>query len=323
MEMKEILVLGVIILFISVAFAPCINISVVKASKDSDLVEVTTQACGIQGFGDTTVKLSRERYQDLEQYLVEFRARLNCSTSAEETSELFKETVSELHEYGLLPKGMSVAFAQRLVTIKNSNSIFHRDSHSIRSSELVNDYENYDCLIAGVTTNTASQGPLLAMKHYTAYYASKLWSNLWYLFYPNHQLLMALWEVIDHLWGPFYMLNIIGVGNIVSNLNPIQFLSVIGLGRFSLLPFRESVPASGWIYTNGTNGTRKWSGELWGNIFNFDTIEQLVVNINWWGIFSSFCPGIAGFIGLKIGFIPDFSSFYIGHASQVKVRFAE
>jgi hypothetical protein len=95
-------------LFVGVAIAPTINQSVVTASTDDDLVEVTTQACGIQGYGDTTVKLTREQYQNLEQYLVEFRARLNQTTTREEAVPIFKEAVVELDKYGLLPKGMSV-----------------------------------------------------------------------------------------------------------------------------------------------------------------------------------------------------------------------
>jgi len=46
-EMKKILALGVIFLFIGVSIAPSINFTVVKASNDNDLVEVTTQTCGI------------------------------------------------------------------------------------------------------------------------------------------------------------------------------------------------------------------------------------------------------------------------------------
>jgi len=63
---------------------------VVKAYNDNDLVEVTTQACGINGFGNTTVKLTRQQHQSLEQYLVEFRARLNKTTTREEVVPIFK-----------------------------------------------------------------------------------------------------------------------------------------------------------------------------------------------------------------------------------------
>jgi parallel beta-helix repeat protein len=51
------LAVGIILLFIGVAIAPSINQSVVKASNDNDLVEVTAKACGIKGYGNSTAKL--------------------------------------------------------------------------------------------------------------------------------------------------------------------------------------------------------------------------------------------------------------------------
>ncbi|MBE3137148.1 MAG: hypothetical protein IMZ43_07150 [Thermoplasmata archaeon] len=110
------LAIAVIFLFVGVAFAPSINFNVVKASNDNDLVEVTTQACGIKGFGNHTVKLTRQQYQSLEQYLVDFRERLNQTTTREEAVPIFKEAVVELNKYGLLPKGMSVEQTQKLVS---------------------------------------------------------------------------------------------------------------------------------------------------------------------------------------------------------------
>ncbi len=74
---KKCLAIGIILLFIGVTIAPTINFNTVKASTDDDLVEVTAQACGIQEYGNTTVKLTREQYHNLEEYLVGFRARLN------------------------------------------------------------------------------------------------------------------------------------------------------------------------------------------------------------------------------------------------------
>jgi len=58
------LAIGIILLFVGVTIAPAINFNTVKASTDDDLVEVTTQASGFKGFGNTTVKLTREQYQD-------------------------------------------------------------------------------------------------------------------------------------------------------------------------------------------------------------------------------------------------------------------
>ena len=114
--MKKIIVLSVILLFIGISASPTFNFQIIKASQDDDLVEVTTQAYGIKGYGNTTVKLTREQYQDLEEYLVDFRARLNQTSTREEAIPLFKDAVVELDKYGLLPKGMSVQKEQKLVT---------------------------------------------------------------------------------------------------------------------------------------------------------------------------------------------------------------
>jgi len=155
MEMKKILALGVIFLFIGVTIAPSINLSVVKASNDNDLVEVTTQACGIKGYGNTTVKLTREQYQNLEQYLVDFRARLNQTTTREEAVPIFKEAVVELDKYGLLPKGMSVKKAQKFVIgCYQDEKVFSKlHQYLFRSSIPTNDIQNSFCFVACHTKN--------------------------------------------------------------------------------------------------------------------------------------------------------------------------
>ena len=113
---RKCLVVGIIFLFVGVVVPSSINFSVVKASYDEDFVEVITQACGVNGFGNTTIKLTREQYQNLEWYLVEFEHRLNQTITRAEAIQLFKESVIELDKYGLLPKGMNRATAERLVT---------------------------------------------------------------------------------------------------------------------------------------------------------------------------------------------------------------
>ena len=151
---KKWLAIGIILLFIGIAVAPTINYSVVKASTDDDLVEVTTQACGIKRYGNTTVKLTREQYQNLEQYLAEFRTKLNQTTTREEAVPIFKDAVVELNKYGLLPRGMSVERAQRLVISGYQNQYrFHHfktyDRNTLNQTEL----HNMFCLIAGYTNN--------------------------------------------------------------------------------------------------------------------------------------------------------------------------
>jgi len=161
MKMKKLLVLGVILLFIGVAVAPSINFTVVKASNDNDLVEVTTQACGIQGFGNTTVKLTREQADELNQLFETINSKLNNATSREESVRIYHNVIIELDRYGLLPRGMTVEQAQKLVANGYSKgqgvSIFEEISHK---NSLQEEPNNFCCLVAGVAQDGTAMGIL-------------------------------------------------------------------------------------------------------------------------------------------------------------------
>jgi len=147
--MKKILIMiGIILLFVGVTIAPTINFNTVKASTDDDLVEVTTQACGINGYGNTTVKLTRQQYQNLEQYLVEFRARLNQTSTRDDAVPIFKDAVVELDKYGLLPKGMSVERAQKLVTTYQVHPNVEKLMNSPKLSLSHLEFNNVFCLLS-------------------------------------------------------------------------------------------------------------------------------------------------------------------------------
>ena len=158
---RKCLAVGIILLFIGVAVAPSINSSVVKTSDD--LVEVTSQACGIQGFGNTTVKLTKEQYQNLEQYLVDFRARLNQTTTREEAVPIFKDVIVELNKFGLLPKGMSVEQAQKLVIGPQLSLRKMNNLRELLKNNRNDNATNYFCTVTATTTswyNTASLNPV-------------------------------------------------------------------------------------------------------------------------------------------------------------------
>jgi len=151
---KKWLTIGIILLFVGVTIVPVINFTVVKASLDNDPIEVTAQACGVKGYGDITVKLTRGHYQKLEDYLFEFRTRLNQTTTKEEAVPLFKEAIMELNKYGLLPKGISVAQALNLVTERSHNMKINQVIRETLKNKKLNDSTNILCLIAGYSTNT-------------------------------------------------------------------------------------------------------------------------------------------------------------------------
>jgi len=105
-----------ILLCIGVAIVPCLTSSVIKASTEKNLAEVTTKVCGVKGVNLQTVSLTKPQYEKLTYYLDDMKERLNVTTSQDEAVILFNEAVAEINKYGLLPDGMSVRQAQMLVS---------------------------------------------------------------------------------------------------------------------------------------------------------------------------------------------------------------
>ena len=299
MEMKRILALGVILLFVGVAVAPSINFNVVKASNDNDLVEVTTQACGIKGFGNTTVKLTRQQYQHLEQYLVDFRARLNKTTTREEAVPIFKEAVVELNKYGLLPKGMSVEQVQKLAIGQNQINNLAKLQGKLLNNRLasLNINSNYFSLIAGVTSITF----IMELLTLICLVPSPIGFLLMYSFARENHLI--LWGIAAFILFPSLLLGL------MSYLLPGTLFSVIALGMI-LLPIVPDVPPEyfpsyGWVYSFGIAGVKSWIGPFYGNIFTIPFF------------FSEFFIGIIGFTGIKI-VLPG-HCFYFGSALSVNI----
>ena len=295
MEMKKILAVGIIFLFIGVAIAPSINFTVVKASDDNDLVEVTTQACGIKGFGNTTVKLTRQQYQNLEQYLVDFSARLNQTTSREEAVPLFKEAVVEVGKYGLLPKGMSVEKAQKLVIQQKQNEyLTELQRRFLNNRFLLNDDENYFSLIAGATTNTWIVGPIPL----TCLVTGIIGANLFIIginSMPPSIIAMGI--------GALMLFSSLFVG-LLFYLLPVILFSLITIGvqavQFDPEAPTKYIPSDGWISSYGIAGKKMWNGPFYGNIL------WVYVGV-----------GVVGFTGFKIALLNN--CFYLGSAIKIGI----
>jgi hypothetical protein len=278
---KKGLVVFAILLFIGVAVAPSINFTVVKASDDNELIEVTSQVCGIQGFGNTTVKLTKEQYQNLEQYLVNFRARLNQTTTREEAVPIFKEAVVELNKYGLLPKGMSIEQAQKLVISRYVNHQGSRllETISLRNALPQNGVDNRFCLVVGNTNNNYIFGPIKSSLFITllllmdiVYVIAEIFDSL------GLQRLVKLCEVVDDflesLWIPVRVI-------------PFEIGGLVTFGSVWYRWEEETVYSSskGWIYSQGLRGVQSLNGSFYG------TIREGILGLYW---------GLSGFIGIVI-----------------------
>jgi hypothetical protein len=296
---RKLLVVGIILLFIGVTVAPTINYTIVNASNDNDLVEATTQACGIQGYGDTTVKLTREQYQNLEQYLSEFRARLNQTTIREEAVPIFKEAVVELNKYGLLPKGMSVGQLQKLVTRQNQyikiNSL--QEKFHLNQLSALDENSNYFCLIAGSTGRSGIITPITILS------VGPILINVLLV-----MLLQKYSDFIQNFLWPLFVASVIFT--LSSYFLPITLFSVITFGDDEIMPGGSPpshyYPSNGWVFSFGLKLMKTWKGSFYGNIFSLP-----------FPIFIILYVGIIDFTGIKI-VLPG-HCFYLGSALWAKM----
>ena len=257
---KKGLVIGIIVLFIAIAVAPCINANVSKASVENKLVKLSIELCGIGGSQEKIVQLTKKDTIELETIFDDMKIKLNNVNTNQETIEIFNEVVESLNKLGLLPKEISVKEAQLLIS--NQNSMYNNINR---------ENENFDCFIVGKTSWTTFIKP--------------------------------------------------GWGIPLSNLLPILFNGSIAFGEEcwdwnggSGDYYRK--PASGWVWTNGSNGEITWNGDsLWGNLgthyytTNFGEI--------WYEYL--FYKGVTGFTGIRIKRRLAGHIYYFGIASHVAI----
>lgn len=303
MEMKKILVTGITLLFIGVSVAPSINLCVVKASQDDDLVEITTQVCGIKGYEGTTVKVTRAQYRTLEQYLVDFRVRLNKTTAKEEAVDLFREAMAELKKYGLLPTRMSFKQLSLLV----SSPYIQEKPLKLQEKSYENLFLSSDntsnalCLIAGHTTETRflslSSRASFVLFLLLAVLAEKVGSS------GYKKLGLLLLGAGCPLFIHF------GLSYFLGNVFPLVISQWIRFGSWVNRPGYVN-PAEGWIYTLGVYGKKSWNQTFHGAM-----TQDFELNI-----------GAIGFTGIKLC-IPQFdyvsvpyTTFFLGSALLVNIE---
>ena len=330
--MKKLLSVGVIVLFLGLAIAPSINANISKASIDSELVEITTEVCGINGVTPNTVLLSKEDAEKVEQLFDSIRERLNATETREESEQIFKETVVELDKYGLLG-GLSIKQAQRLVTGKYHNSrTINLPEKSFKKRPLnFDENENVFCLIAGDAKNSLSFGTMpiviaslgLAVLRLISIILIQefFWVPLAYILLLLTYIFPDLYPFLDYFFNTFldsfYYITVIPfiLLAIVAYLFPLKLLSsVFGFGLVIMHPdYNEFIPAKGWLYSIGLNGIKNWNGSFYGQYSSFFGFPPFV---------SYYYSGASYFTGINIMGISNeatMNSKFLGVALSVKI----
>jgi len=301
--LKNCINFGVILLFVGVAIAPSINFTVVKASDDNELVTVTTQACGLKGDNTYTVQLTKRQAREVKTVFDELKNCLSTAVSMEETQKILNDTIVSLSRYNLLPTGMSIEQAKRLVTCARHNQkvipFLQKISTKFQADSKEGTIQNSFCYIAGNTSNTHFAKPVtkLTMRLYDIMDYSS----------GNHILVVvstALWIVFNQLSTISQM--------ILQRQGNHGGVSIF-FGNYHYYPYPNWLyPAQGWISTNGMNGIQNISGSFWGQkvTSGWQPQDDWCMNYTW--------RGCVGFTGLITYFGSD-SAYYLGSALSINV----
>ena len=226
--MKKLLAVGVIVLFLGLVCAPSINANI---SKENELVEITTEICGMGG-GKQTVHLTKKEAKEVEQLLEDIEQRLDNVETREETIEIFNKAIEELDKYRLLGR-LNIKKVQKLITGQFHNMWIGEFLEKVNIDSPIKG--NFFCLLAGNTDFTIFNGIF-----------STLSLALSFLFLG--------FEVFIILWmGSYYF----------SNFFPLSAGHTISLG---VQGTQWTYPAEGWVFTIGLTGVKNWEGNLIGDI---------------------------------------------------------
>jgi hypothetical protein len=226
-------------LLVSASLTSVVGYGTVKASQETEYVDVTAHPCGIKGFGNTTVRLTRQQYENLEYYFANFNARLNQTETKKEAIRLFSEAVIELNTFGLLPKDMSAQKAQEILTGKNKVA---KSSPAIKNKISESYYKNTDALVFAYGEGFEKE-------------------NL--LFFLIMFLWMAKYPYGGGDFGP-----ILTLLEVYSQIKPLNFLSIIACyeGKFFSIGKQGVVSGDGGFVIGffvGISITTKFYGGYW------------------------------------------------------------
>lgn len=239
--LKKGLTAGIIILFLGLAIAPSTNANVISCSAESDLIEITTEICGLDSIKPYTIKITKEKAEQLEALFDTIRKQLSTVGTREETIELFTEAVEELDKLGLLPESLSNEDAQRLVCdlpIKVRN-VRHQYIKGLSDVD-----GNLLCHIAGNATY--------------AYFGNVLDAFL------NSNLLGNFIEIFAILFS----LTITFIRKVILTILQLEKPMMISFGTIKKCGYGYVlVPSEGWIWTNGVFGVKNWTGKFTGALF--------------------------------------------------------
>jgi hypothetical protein len=245
----------------------------------------------------STDMLTQQQTQELQRIFDDLKHRLSSEASTDETQRIFNETIIELDRYHLLPDGMSVQQAQRLVshaTIRDQR-FYQRFLGQPEEGTI----QNMFCSIAGNASTTHVAKPVMKL-------TMRLFDIMDYC--TGNSLLVSLsssvWFVLDRIST---------LGQIILLLPGRHCGVSIYFGNYHFYPYPTwRHPAEGWVSTEGLLGKQNITGSFWGQKMTggWQPQDDWYMNFTW--------RGCVGFTGLLFYAGQD-TVYFLGSALQVNI----
>lgn len=292
---------AVILFFFGAGFVASLHNNIVKGSNDNEFVEVIIQAYDLEDDNTYTLLLTKQQLRELQRIFDDLKNRLSTSTSIEDTQNIFNSTLVSMNRFNLLPNGMSIEQAQKLVTSTNQNTIplIQKKSTKFLTDTISGTIQNSFCYIAGNTSNTHFAKPITRITMYLFDIMDYSSQNIILV-----RLSTALWLVFNPLST---------ISQTILTLQGNHYGASIFFGNFHFYPYPNWLfPAQGWISTNGINGKQNISGSFWGQKMTsgWQPQDDWYMNYSWRG-----CVGFTGFIT----YVDSDNAYYLGSALYVNV----
>jgi len=307
-SIKKGVVVAVILLFIGLAFAPSINANISKSSIDSELVEFTTEICGLNG-GKHTVQLTNEEADKLEQLFDVIKKKLDEVETREQSVEILNDAIVTLDKYNLLG-GLSIEQARRLILGEFYSSFSSIYNYESNENTVNNNGENFNCLIAGRSTSIrlffgrptvlGRISEILLSDEFLHYMD---WLQITFpLFYRFVILPPLMLILLPTMFIAFF----------IPSLYDSRTNGTMTFGNTFHIHESNDVnsPSKGWVWTDGLNGVIKWEEPVYGQI---KTLYG-----EWDVMYYDYYVGAVDFKGIKLSFYGlSKYTYYVGYASHV------
>jgi hypothetical protein len=290
-------ILGVF-LCIGFIITPLITADTLRASSDKTFSNSnrTTEATAL-------IQLTEQQTKDVRILFDELKNQLSTAESAEETRRIFNDTIIELDRHHILPEGMSIEQAQRLINDaaghQNRNSLLQRLIRNHQANTVEGSVQNTFCHIAGNISNT-----------HVAKLAKRIALRLYYIidFHTGNAPLVKVATALFVIFNDLAKIN-----QLILKKDGYHSGVCLYFGNYHYTPYPNwSAPAEGWLSTNGLNGKQNITGPIWGQTMTGGWQPQ----VDWYMNYS--WRGCTGFTGLILYTGID-TAYYLGSALAVNV----